>query len=321
MLWPGAEADLGKVARASGPSRSTSAGSSNGRHVGSKPPSAVPSPAEGRLYPMKVAGLPEYDYPAPWLLPQFPQEQSASKLPETGFPLPYMVGRPFSLEGFYEERQTQSCPVSTISAPPGLEDEVEPEEAAARFMALEVARRREAEASHYFQSASTQWSPPCSQLDGSLGAAFLSETPQFLPPSPCRQLCQLPPYLVTPKQAPVMPLLLDSLLSTQASLHSNQSPYFSAQFNASCGPPPVASPWAAQQTEPEVGSPACPTVGSKGHFDGTCKPCAFLYTKGCGNGASCAFCHLCDAGEKKRRGQQKRAAKHTAKKEGVNILM
>lgn len=57
--------------------------------------------------------------------------------------------------------------------------------------------------------------------------------------------------------------------------------------------------------EPEVGSPELPTIGSKGHRLGTCKPCAFYHTKGCGNGAGCIFCHLCPAGEKKRRQKDK----------------
>jgi len=49
-----------------------------------------------------------------------------------------------------------------------------------------------------------------------------------------------------------------------------------------------------------------PSLGSQGHAAGTCKPCAFLHTKGCANGAECPFCHLCDAEEKKRRKQQRR---------------
>mmetsp|Transcript_43165 Transcript_43165/g.124791 ORF Transcript_43165/g.124791 Transcript_43165/m.124791 type:complete len:425 (+) Transcript_43165:65-1339(+) len=48
-----------------------------------------------------------------------------------------------------------------------------------------------------------------------------------------------------------------------------------------------------------------PSVGSQLHSAGTCKPCAFLYTKGCSNGKDCQFCHLCDAGEKKRRRKEK----------------
>jgi hypothetical protein len=53
--------------------------------------------------------------------------------------------------------------------------------------------------------------------------------------------------------------------------------------------------------ETEVGTAECPTVGSWNHRFGTCKPCAFFQKQGCGNGADCPFCHLCDAGEKKRR--------------------
>mmetsp|Transcript_108153 Transcript_108153/g.316234 ORF Transcript_108153/g.316234 Transcript_108153/m.316234 type:complete len:219 (-) Transcript_108153:135-791(-) len=51
---------------------------------------------------------------------------------------------------------------------------------------------------------------------------------------------------------------------------------------------------------PSVGSQGMPTVGSLGHWMGTCKPCAFAF-KGCQNGAACHFCHLCLPGEKQRR--------------------
>jgi len=49
-----------------------------------------------------------------------------------------------------------------------------------------------------------------------------------------------------------------------------------------------------------LGSPLMPTVGSSGHFSGTCNPCAFAF-KGCHSGVQCQFCHLCMRGEKKRR--------------------
>merc|ERR1712032_1361752 len=57
--------------------------------------------------------------------------------------------------------------------------------------------------------------------------------------------------------------------------------------------------------EPSLGSPELPTLGSAGHAIGNCKPCAFMYTKGCGNGFDCQFCHLCEPGEKKRRRKEK----------------
>eukprot|EP00929_Paragymnodinium_shiwhaense_P111608 TRINITY_DN7992_c0_g1_i1.p1 TRINITY_DN7992_c0_g1~~TRINITY_DN7992_c0_g1_i1.p1 ORF type:complete len:841 (-),score=187.90 TRINITY_DN7992_c0_g1_i1:297-2819(-) len=55
-----------------------------------------------------------------------------------------------------------------------------------------------------------------------------------------------------------------------------------------------------------------PSMGSAGHADGTCKPCAFLYTKGCENAADCEFCHLCEPGEKKRRRKAKMEVRRTA---------
>ena len=51
-----------------------------------------------------------------------------------------------------------------------------------------------------------------------------------------------------------------------------------------------------------------PSLGSAGHAFGTCKPCGFFYAKGCLNGVSCSFCHLCDRGEKKRRQKHKKAS-------------
>jgi len=47
-----------------------------------------------------------------------------------------------------------------------------------------------------------------------------------------------------------------------------------------------------------------PTVGSAGHWSGTCRPCAFM-VRGCTSGESCPFCHLCEPTEKKRRRKEK----------------
>lgn len=79
-----------------------------------------------------------------------------------------------------------------------------------------------------------------------------------------------------------------------------------------CAPAPPT--WSCETNTAEplvesmVGSSTMPTVGSAGHRLGTCKPCAFFHTKGCGNGQRCSFCHLCESGEKKRRQKVKRAA-------------
>jgi len=49
-----------------------------------------------------------------------------------------------------------------------------------------------------------------------------------------------------------------------------------------------------------------PSLGSLRHGR-KCKPCAFVWTpEGCRLGAQCTFCHLCDAGEKKRRQRAKK---------------
>merc|ERR1719310_1993737 len=56
---------------------------------------------------------------------------------------------------------------------------------------------------------------------------------------------------------------------------------------------------------PELGALDLPSIGSQGHRLGSCKPCAFVHTKGCSNGATCIYCHLCQPGEKKRRTKEK----------------
>jgi len=52
-----------------------------------------------------------------------------------------------------------------------------------------------------------------------------------------------------------------------------------------------------------------PSAGSALHRWGACKPCAFhgIDGKQCTNGIECAFCHLCEPGEKKRRKQARQA--------------
>mmetsp|Transcript_37513 Transcript_37513/g.100523 ORF Transcript_37513/g.100523 Transcript_37513/m.100523 type:complete len:384 (+) Transcript_37513:93-1244(+) len=69
------------------------------------------------------------------------------------------------------------------------------------------------------------------------------------------------------------------------------------------------TPVLTEEQQAVLGSEALPTVGSAGHRIGKCKPCAFLYKKGCLNGTACPFCHLCEEGEKQRR-QKDRAEKN-----------
>lgn len=94
-----------------------------------------------------------------------------------------------------------------------------------------------------------------------------------------------------------------------------QWPYVEPHYVEPCygstepaAPAPSAVPTVPAPYEPAPGSTELPSVGSRGHYSGDCKPCSFLYAKGCNNGAMCLFCHLCDRSEKKRRQKAKRAA-------------
>lgn len=66
-----------------------------------------------------------------------------------------------------------------------------------------------------------------------------------------------------------------------------------------------------------------PSRGSAQHEMGKCKPCAFVHRPaGCVEGATCRFCHLCGAGEKKQRQKQKFEAMRLRrqKKEEASLL-
>merc|ERR1740138_1136757 len=70
---------------------------------------------------------------------------------------------------------------------------------------------------------------------------------------------------------------------------------------------------------PEDSDAPPPTVGSIEHRLGTCKPCAFVHTKGCTNGSQCAFCHLCRPNEMRRRKKAKLALQH--KVQGLSDML
>lgn len=60
-----------------------------------------------------------------------------------------------------------------------------------------------------------------------------------------------------------------------------------------------------EEDPPELGSALLPSRGSLLHNFQACKPCAFFHEDGCANGMECPFCHLCQAGEKKRRKKER----------------
>lgn len=51
---------------------------------------------------------------------------------------------------------------------------------------------------------------------------------------------------------------------------------------------------------------AVPSLGSRLHHLGICRPCAFVHQDGCKAGLECRFCHLCDAGVRKQQKKEKR---------------
>lgn len=107
----------------------------------------------------------------------------------------------------------------------------------------------------------------------------------------------------TPQSVPPPPLLPPVLAPTAHGAAAQALP-----------PPPAQAP-SLQNAEAmlgvaELGTSDLPTMGSEGHRYGSCKPCAFVHTKGCGNGVQCQFCHLCSPGEKKRRQRERFNLQH-----------
>lgn len=74
------------------------------------------------------------------------------------------------------------------------------------------------------------------------------------------------------------------------------------------------------RSDPKFDFSDLPNLGSAGHYTGDCKPCAFFLKKGCDNGSKCVFCHLCDAGEKKRRLKEKKAQLKAATEAGEYMI-
>jgi hypothetical protein len=101
----------------------------------------------------------------------------------------------------------------------------------------------------------------------------------------------------------------------------HQPPFLDAPIFSEMPPPPSMPPYFFEQTAPapvlslEAAIPPAeilqtvPSIGSWQHSSGNCRPCAFLYTRGCENGQSCEFCHLCSRGEKKKRLKEKRVTR------------
>lgn len=226
----------------------------------------------------------------------------SSRFEDVSMPLPVRntfidlkVGRPVSLEGFFQERATVSCPVSREAS---LED-------FGTFAGLEgmLASMKENPAVGMPESPpiwpaiagpSSLCMPP--GLESLLAGRNVAECAESLA-QPAARTFERAPLIPPPMQcAPV--------------------------FSHTELPPPPASVALAMPAlhlaevldEPDLGSAALPTVGSADHRYGTCRPCAFMHTKGCNNGVQCSFCHLCPAGERKLRKREKKIQRYETKR-------
>lgn len=226
-------------------------------------------------------------------LPAMPHQEACKRrivegLPDIDYPMPLMVRNTFldtetwisaSLAEFFEERQTRSCPASGLLAPPGLE-QITSQAESEFFEASRVDRDEE----DWIPERGNRTATPFSAL--SAGApAWLPQPPAAAPMFPVMPLCGAPNAL-PPMAPPSLP------------------PAFPVCQRQDAPPPPPQAPVlriAESLNEPQLGSEEMPSIGSAGHRFGGCKPCAFVFTKGCASGTDCVFCHLCQPGEKKRR--------------------
>jgi len=72
--------------------------------------------------------------------------------------------------------------------------------------------------------------------------------------------------------------------------------------------PPSDNAHETEESEEEVVEEKKPawSLGSEGHDDGSCRPCAWYWrTAGCIKDSNCDYCHLCDEAAMKRRKRQR----------------
>lgn len=222
------------------------------------------------------------------------------------------ASQPTSLDNFLQDRETRSAPGSGLVGPPGL-------------------RRNEiAEQSRVIDTPlnSAMYEQPMitgDALRNALEKATSPDKDKEPAPVPAVQQSQV---LSTPFPSAMyeQPMISADATYAGASLKAAGEPPMppppseqAPSLEPVAGPPPPPAVKADEARPlkvvriadalptPELGSAEMPTVGSAGHRLGTCKPCAFMHTKGCTNGQECPFCHLCAPGERKRRQKQKLA--------------
>lgn len=326
----GAKAAQPSASHGSSRSRSTSAGSSPAC-------SSIEQPTpELKAAKPRVSELPEISYPSPLMV-------------RNTF-LDFVDSSPKSYAEFLPERQAQSCPGSKLAAPLGLEhfgsqisecdDDADFVPVRPEFFApapTKIAGLPDFEYPSPIVVRNTFLDIKEIQHLGSLADFVVEREIKSLPAS----CIGLPPGLSGVCSRPYSAIdELPASVERWGSGLSAAPAYEPALPNVQCAtlppPPPTAPPAqifelttlmlpppplqapqlriAEALPETRLGTAEMPTVGSAEHHSGNCKPCAFLFTKGCNSGLSCSFCHLCAPGEKKRRQKIKHAtAKMSAK--------
>jgi len=237
------------------------------------PQSCTASASGNANSPMKVipglSGLPDIEYPSPVSV--------RNTFLDTD------IGRPPSLDEFYQERLLQSAPGSAAFQPSKVFDSQVDEEP--EFIPSN-------EKQHIGRDQGiTSWPRTMSGevLEDFIAAGVACVTDIKGQSPSAKEMPPPPPSQNAPEfVAAELPPLPGKGYGYAADL-----------------PVPVKLAQVLIADEPEVGTPEVPTMGSRNHRLGTCRPCAFFHTKGCSSGADCEFCHLCDSGEKKRRAKQR----------------
>jgi len=195
--------------------------------------------------------------------------------------------------GFYKDAMLQQCPVSGSILPPGLSSMLESRDTVVGIMA--------ATSSLLDMESNLQGHAELAEAEDQLLPSGLLDHPpmaeqQQAPPADKFSLCKaLSMDTSPPGSKPPVVLDLAHALLTSPQLPAHLPSAGSAPYD------PITATCSAN-----ISAAACPTVGSQAHWTGNCKPCAFLHTKGCSNGALCGFCHICDKGAKKRRAKDRR---------------
>lgn len=250
------------------------------------------------------------------------------------YPSPFVVGSTFlgygeqvaSLSVDFPSREIQSCPASGIGPPPGLE----------QFGSFVESEAEESEFVPVKPSSLTglpeiEYPPPFVLRNTLLGTT----NPEHIASEA---------IFMTECQAKSRPAIAMGLPPGLSGVSHGDFGSFTSEWSQDADtaaftphpvlayeppPQPPAAPYVVppRRVAPAMDAPMCPpqlgmsevlpdpmlgtfdmpTVGSAWHRLGTCKPCAFLHTKGCGNGVECEFCHLCAPGEKKRRKKARQA--------------